>query len=127
MAPEPVNVAPLDDENEKQARERVLKRFEVIGTQIMNRTSGGGPMSEDPIGSVLGDPFKRVMAAQILGQAFIKAYHLVDSNRIGVERVADVLMDRKEMYGDEVVRLLDSVELEVPEVDLNEESAWPRM
>jgi hypothetical protein len=36
-------------------------------------------------------------------------------------------MERKEMYGDEVVRLLDSVELKVPEVDLNEESAWPRM
>jgi ATP-dependent Zn protease len=127
MAPEPVNVTPLDDEDEKQARERVLKRFESIGTQIMNRTSGGGPMSEDPIGSVLGDPFKRAMAAQILGQAFLKAYHLVDSNRAGVERVADALMERKEMYGDEVVRLLDSVELEVPEVDLNEESAWPRM
>jgi ATP-dependent Zn protease len=127
MAPEPVNVTPLDDEDEKQARERVLKRFESIGTQIMNRTSGGGPMSEDPIGSVLGDPFKRAMAAQILGQAFLKAYHLVDSNRAGVERVADALMERKEMYGDEVVRLLDSVELEVPEVDLNEESTWPRM
>jgi hypothetical protein len=67
------------------------------------------------------------MAAQILGQAFVKAYHLVDSNRPGVERVADELMERKEMYGDEVVRLLDSVELKVPEVDLNEESAWPRM
>jgi cell division protease FtsH len=127
MSPEPFEILPLDDEDAKQARERVSKRFEAIGTQIMNRTSSGGPMSEDPIGSVLGDPFKRAMAAQILGQAFVKAYHLVDSNRPGVERVADELMERKEMYGDEVVRLLDSVELKVPEVDLNEESAWPRM
>jgi hypothetical protein len=67
------------------------------------------------------------MAAQILGQAFIKAYHLVEANRQGVERVADALLERKEMYGDEVVRLLDSVDLKVPEVDLNEESTWPRM
>jgi ATP-dependent Zn protease len=127
MSPEPVDVTPLDDESLEDARKRVLKRYEAIGTQIMNRTSGGGPMSDDPIGSVLNDPTKRVMAAQILGQAFLKAYHLVDANRPGVERVADALMERKEMYGDEVVRLLDSAELEVPEVDLNEEASWPRM
>jgi ATP-dependent Zn protease len=127
MSPEPVDVLPMDDEDDKQARERVMKRFETIGTQIMNRTSGGGPMSEDPIGAVLSDPFKRAMAAQILGQAFLKAYHLVHSNQPGVEKVADALLERKEMYGDEVVRLLDSVELKVPEVDLNEETTWPRM
>ena len=47
---------PLDDETEEQARERVLKRFEEIGVQIMNRTSGGGPFTENPIAGVLCDP-----------------------------------------------------------------------
>ena len=42
MGPEPFEVTPLDDETEEDARQRVLKRFEKIGVQIMNRTSGGG-------------------------------------------------------------------------------------
>src|SRR5215208_1261944 len=40
MGPEPFTVTPLDDESEEQARQRVLKRFEAIGLQVMNRTSG---------------------------------------------------------------------------------------
>ena len=31
------------------------------------------------------------------------------------------------MHGDEVVELLDSLELEVSETDLLEESVWPRV
>ena len=53
MGPEPFTVTPLDDESEEDARKRVLKRFETIGLQIMNRTSGGGPFTEDPIAGVL--------------------------------------------------------------------------
>lgn len=45
MGPEPFTVTPLDDENDDAARRRVLKRFEAIGLQIMNRTSAGGPFS----------------------------------------------------------------------------------
>ena len=45
MGPEPFEVTPLDDETEEEARQRVLKRFEKIGVQIMNRTSGGGPFA----------------------------------------------------------------------------------
>ncbi len=32
---------------------------------------------------------------------------------------------RKEMHGDEVVDLLDSVGLVRPEIDLNDDSTWP--
>ena len=77
MGPEPFTVTPLDDESEEQARERVLKRFESIGLQIMNRTSGGGPFTENPIAGVLNDRDKRALAAQILGQAYVSAYNLV--------------------------------------------------
>ena len=59
MGPEPFTVTPLDDESEEDARQRVLKRFEEIGLQIMNRTSGGGPFSDNPIAGVLGDRDKR--------------------------------------------------------------------
>ena len=81
MGPEPFEVTPLDDETEEEARQRVLKRFETIGVQIMNRTSGGGPFAENPIAGVLGDSDKRQLAAQILGQAYVSAYNLVLQTR----------------------------------------------
>jgi ATP-dependent Zn protease len=109
----------------EDAKQRIEKRFEAMGTQILNRTGGGH--GEDPIGSVLGDPQKKRAAAILLGQAYFKAYALVDHNRAAVERVADVLVARKEIHGDEVLELLDSLNLEIPEVDLLEERNWPRI
>ena len=55
MGPEPFAITPRDDETEEEARERILKRFEKIGLQIVNRTSGGGPFGENPIASVMSD------------------------------------------------------------------------
>jgi len=51
----------------------------------------------------------------------------VMANRDAVDRVADVLVDRRELHGDEVVRLLDAQALRIPEVDLLEEDAWPKL
>ena len=47
------------------------------------------------------------------------------ANRESVERIAEELIRRKEMHGDEVVDLLNSVELLRPKVDLLEEKTWP--
>ena len=38
-----------------------------------------------------------------------------------------MLVERREMHGDEVTELLDSVHLRIPEVDLTEEATWPRI
>ncbi|MBI4172358.1 MAG: AAA family ATPase [Actinobacteria bacterium] len=110
-----------------EERDKIAKRFEQIGLQIMNRASGGGPFSENPIASVLGDRDKRSMAAQILGQAYVAAYNLVEHNREAVERIADVLAERKELFGDELIELLEAQQLELPDVDYREERAWPTM
>ena len=112
-----VAVTPLDDETEEQARERVLRRFEKIGLQIMNRTSGGGPFTENPIAGVLGDRDKRELAAQILGQAYVSAHNLVLHNKDAVEKIADELVARREVFGDELVEMLDSAQLTMPEID----------
>ena len=74
MGPLPFDVTPLEGETEEMARERVLERFSKIGLQIMNRFSGGGPMDPNPIGAALGDPTKRAMASQIIGQAYVTAH-----------------------------------------------------
>ena len=127
MGPEPVTVTPLDDESEEDARARVLKRFESIGLQIMNRTSGGGPFTENPIAGVLNDSDKRALAAQILGQAYVSAYNLVRHNKDAVERIADELVARREVFGDELVEILDGAKLTMPEIDYASEDAWPTM
>jgi ATP-dependent Zn protease len=128
MGPERIELdGRLDDESEDEARERIMKRFEQIGIQIMNRTSPGGPMAQDPIAGVLGDRDKRAFAAQILGQAFVKAYNLMRLNRDAVERIADTLVARKELYGDELVELLQSANLQTPQIDLLDEASWPKI
>ena len=129
MGPEPVVVngnAETDEEREA-GREKILKRFEEIGLQIMRRAGSGGPFEADPIAGVLSDRDKRQTAAQLLGQAYMAAHVLVEANRDGVERVAAVLIERREMHGDEVVELLDGLELKVPETDLLEDTVWPRV
>ena len=127
MGPEPFDVTPLDDESPEDARRRVLKRFEAIGLQIMNRTSGGGPFEADPIAGVLRDRHKRALAAQILGQAYVSAYNLVVHNKDAVARLADELVARREVFGDDLVRLLDDARLKKPDIDLGREAAWPTM
>jgi ATP-dependent Zn protease len=121
MAPEFVELR-CDDESEEEARERVMKRFQRIGTQIVNRT-GSGQMEA----AVLRDPSQRQMVEQLLGQAYLAAHHLIERNRDAVERVADALVDRRELHGDEVVRLLQAQNLQLPEVDLTADSAWPKL
>jgi ATP-dependent Zn protease len=109
-----------------EQRKEIMHRFEEIGLQIMNRTNTGG-MDHNPIAPVLGDRDKRRMVAQILGQAYIKAHHLIEHNKMQVEQIAEVVIQKKEIYGDELVKLLDGAKLEVPQVDLTEEKAWPTL
>jgi ATP-dependent Zn protease len=127
MAPEWVDVSRLDDESEDEARERIMKRYQRIGTQIINRTRSTGGMHTDPMGAVLSDHSQRVMVEQLLGQAYLRAHHLIDANRDAVSHVADVLVERRELHGDEVLHLLNAQNLKVPEIDLTEDSAWPHM
>jgi ATP-dependent Zn protease len=128
MAPEPITITKtFDDETEEETRERIMKRFEKIGVQIMNRTSGGGPFQADPIAGVLNDRDKRAMAAQIIGQAYIRAYHLMLNNKPAIEKITDTLVEKREMYGNEVVQLLESLPVTKPEVDLLADETWPRI
>ena len=127
MGPQPFEITPREGETEEDARERILGRFEKIGLQIMSRTGGGGPFSENPVASVLSDRDKRSIAAQIVGQAYVAAHNLILANRDAVEKIADTLKARRELFGDELLALLDGAKLQIPEVDLSDEAAWPTM
>jgi ATP-dependent Zn protease len=123
MGADPVHIQGSLDPDERT--ERVLNRLERIGNTIMNRASGSGSYGEDPIGAILRTPEKRRAAAQLLGQAYVGAYALMAANRKPLERIAEALIERKEIYGDEVTDLLHRVGLKRPELDLMDESSWP--
>jgi SpoVK/Ycf46/Vps4 family AAA+-type ATPase len=128
MAPAPVDLGDriADPDERAAAEERVTQRFEKLGFQIMHRSGGGQALGMgDAMGGVLGDPDKRRLVGGLLGQAFVVAYNTVRTNKEGVAHVADALVARRELYGDEVVDLLDSAGLRKPEIDVLDEAAWP--
>ena len=127
MGPNPIDLGGrfASAEDASAEREKLLGRLEEIGVQIMNRAGSGGPFDSNPIGSVLGDRDKRRAVAALLGQAYVTAYATVVANRERVEQVAEELIKRREMHGDEVVELLNSVDLVTPKVDLLDEATWP--
>jgi ATP-dependent Zn protease len=129
MGPEPIDLngaTYATEEEREEAEERLMKRFERIGTQIMNRAAGQREAG-DPMASILSDPAKKTAAAQILGQAYITALCLIRHNRQQTLRVAETLVERKELHGDEVVEVLDDVGLEAPYIDVNDETIWPKL
>jgi hypothetical protein len=128
MGPEPVRLeGRVPEEFREEQEERMMKRFEKMGLQIMNRGQAASMMQGDPIAGVLGDPHKRTAAAQLLGQAYLTAYNMVRHNREKVEQIAEVLVERREMHGDEVVEMLERARLEEPEIDLLSEDTWPKV
>ena len=62
------------------------------------------------------------------GQAYVTAYNLMRAQpRARSSSVADILIERRELHGDEVTELLDSVDLDKPEIDLLvDPEAWPK-
>jgi hypothetical protein len=122
MGPEPLD---LDEGLDSKEEERVLKRFEEIGLQLMNRT--GSVHEHDVVASVLSDPAKRRITAQLIGQAYVTAHNFVKYNRKGVETIADEVVARREIYGDELIGLLQSAKLEQPKIDLMEDASWPKL
>jgi ATP-dependent Zn protease len=129
MGPQYIDLsgARLDDESEEQTRERIMKRFEKVGLTLMNRTRGSADFGQDPVASILQDPAKRSAAAQILGQAYVIAENFIAANKDAVERIADELIDKQELYGDALGRLLDAQRLQRPEIDWLKEDTWPRI
>jgi hypothetical protein len=66
-------------------------------------------------------------AAQLLGQAYFTAYQTMAQNKPAIEYVANTLIERKEMYGDEVVDCLERAGIQKPRIDYLDAEAWPRI
>jgi ATP-dependent Zn protease len=130
MGPQPISLNGTKrpkGETEEETRERIMQRFEKVGNTLMNRTQGGGAFTTNPVASVLTDRFKRANAAQILGQAYVTAENFIAANRQAVERIAEAVIVKGELYGDELVGLLEQQNLKKPEIDWLKEETWPQM
>jgi ATP-dependent Zn protease len=122
-----LNGSVADGEDPDEVREGIMKRFERIGRTLMNRTRGSADFHADPIAAILRDPFKQAVAAQILGQAYVIAVNLVVSNKAAVDEIAAHLAEKRELFGDELIELLDAKDLVKPELDYTKDETWPRM
>ena len=65
--------------------------------------------------------------AQLLGQAYVTAHNLMAANKDKVEKIADEIIARREIYGDDLLALLDRQQLKAPEIDYQDEKTWPRI
>jgi ATP-dependent Zn protease len=126
MAPAPVDLSDRIEDPEVRAEEteRIEGRFARLGNAIMHR-SGSGEYDAQPLNHTLQDQAKRRNAAMLIGQAMVVAYATIRHNREATERVAERLIAERELYGDDVEELLNSVGLRKPNIDLLEEATWP--
>ena len=120
MAPAPIDLSDriADREERDKEEQRTSERFQRIGNQLMHRSPSG-------YDSTFGDRVKREQVAGLLGQCFVIAWNTIRVNRDAVDTVAARLVEVGELYGDDVVDLLDGVRLRKPEIDVLDENIWP--
>jgi ATP-dependent Zn protease len=121
MGPAPIELSDrITDPKEREFKEdQIRERFQRLGFQLLHRHD------VQALEAAVQDRVKREIVAELLGQAFVVAFNTIRHNRAGVSHVADVLEDKVEMFGDEVVDVLDEAKLRKPSIDLLEEAAWP--
>jgi cell division protease FtsH len=119
MAPKPIHIndATFDGVSGERADKRIEKRLEMIGNRILNRSVNAW--------DALSDRSKRPLVAQFLGQAFVTALVFMQENKAAVERIANEIIEKQEIYGDDLVRLLDAQNLKKPEIDWTKDETWP--
>lgn len=110
------------------AQEKALReRFATIGRRLMNRSYTASILGGPSLAAILEDELKLEEAAVLIGQAFMNAYWLILHNKEATQTVAETVLAAKEIYGDEIVDLLDSLNITIPDIDPTDESNWPRI
>jgi ATP-dependent Zn protease len=98
-------------------------RAEMIGHRLISAGAALQAPQGDPnvVTSVLRDRDKARDVAQILGSAYVDCWRLMLKNKDAIDRLAHVLVERRELVGREIDELLDTVHLVGPEAA----DAWP--
>jgi len=98
-------------------------RAQMIGHRLIAQSAALEPAQGEPnvVAAVLKDREKARDAAQILGSAYVDCWRLMFKNKEAIDRLAGVLVERRELVGREIDDLLDAVHLVSPETA----DAWP--
>jgi len=98
-------------------------RAEIIGRRLISQAAALEPPQGEPniVATILKKPDKARDAAQILGSAYVDCWRLMVKNKDAIDRLAKVLVEKKELVGREIEDLLDTVHLIGPEPA----DAWP--
>jgi ATP-dependent Zn protease len=83
-------------------------RFEKIGRRLVSRAETS---KDSPLGGILSDRYKGRDAAIFLGHAFVTAWNFISINKEQVQAIADKLVEEKEIFGNDLTRLLDEQDL----------------
>jgi ATP-dependent Zn protease len=123
MPPERVPMpATMTRSEEEAARKKLDDYFLDTGGKLLAVAS-----LSDHYAEALTRPDKRQLAARIVGHAYLVAYKFAEQNKDAISRVADELVERRELNGDEITQLMDSLHLKPAVVDYLEERTWPRL
>ena len=106
-----------------------MQRFEKIGLHADEPDAGQRRLRRRP--DRLRAPGPRTSAryaAQILGQAYVTAENFIAANKDAVERIAEAVIEKQELYGDDLdaAARRDSISRS-PEIDWTKEETWPQM
>jgi ATP-dependent Zn protease len=98
-------------------------RAQMIGYRLIAQGAGlQAPQGDpNPVAAVLQNRDKARDVAQILGSAYVDCWRLMTKNKDAIDRLARVLVEKKELVGREIDELLDTVRLVGPEAA----DAWP--
>ncbi len=123
MPPERIPLpATMTRSEEEEARKKLDDYFLDTGSKLLAVAS-----LSDHYAGALNGPDKRQFAARIVGHAYLVAYKFAEQNKAAIARVADELVERRELNGDEITELMDSLHLKPAVVDYLEERTWPRL
>ena len=114
--------ATMTRSEEEAARKKLDDYFLDTGGKLLAVAS-----LSDHYAEALTRPDKRQLAARIVGHAYLVAYKFAEQNKDAISRVADELVERRELNGDEITELMDSLHLKPAVVDYLEERTWPRL
>jgi hypothetical protein len=95
----------------------VAKKAVGIGANLISSAELSGSLLTETgsrVGPVLQSPLARRTVAEILGSAYIDCWRLMYVNREAIDQAAEALIAQRELVGDEIQGLLDSVGLRFP-------------
>lgn len=92
-----------------------VKALEKIGAKLV---AAAGPFD------IRLTPSKQKAEHIILGTAYVIARAAVRHNRTGIEKIVTTLLREKEVYGDDLEKLLSNSGLDAPEIDWTDTEAY---